>query len=582
MDEIETDQYKMVTDKAEEFRDLFSRMDVDKDLYFLKAYEMMRPDNQQKMEDVINVTFNDPLTFAMRSIATLGGAQRQTIVEGRNMSDKQCSLIESFIDDMSFVIDDWLVNRGILDLDSFLNEQICIRGHIAARSCLREEKVDGKRTLVPDVLPLDTRFFIPNMGVRGMKWGAYITARSKESIKDEYNKDIVDDNAEVVDLWLPKKNHIFISEKEEKTQKNPYGYPPFVVAQAATGSWLADSDAYPHRGESIFWPNRGLFPEMYRTASIFQTLNVGSFAGAIQYESAAGVRAKKPKKPPWGIYSVTPVEKGAGYKPIPMVDIKAASRLFYAILYTRIQQGGLSAIDYGNLTFPLSAVAIARLTASRDQIFLPRIQAKAIFYQQLFKMIIKQYQALGIKAKLGREGFLREYSPSDLEGDYQIKFRFFTESKEQEIANFSVAQAARGFMSEYSIRREILKIPNPEVEDERVAAEQAEKVDEALFLYTRASKLIGQEKYIEARIVAQNLVRVLIARQLMGKAPPEKTEAMEAKPGGRQAIPLLGQGKAGGTVAPEVGAEAEEIAKMEREEEATAEVGSRAKKEEVR
>jgi len=31
-----------------------------------------------------------------------------------------------------------------------------------------------------------------------------------------------------------------------------------------------------------------------------------------------------------------------------------AARLFYAILYTRIQQGGLSAIDYGNLKFPLS------------------------------------------------------------------------------------------------------------------------------------------------------------------------------------------------------------------------------------
>lgn len=578
MAEEQTDKYKMVTDKAEDFRDLFARMDTDKDLYFMKAYEMLRPDNQQKMDDVINVTFNDPTTFAMRSIATLGSAQRQTVVEGRNMADKQCTLIENFIDDIGFVIDDWLTKRGFLDLDSFINEQICVRGHIAARSALHK---DDKRNLVPDVLPMDTRYFIYDMGMKGIKWGAHITSRSKGAIKDEYNKD-VDESTEVMDLYESDKNTIFISQEQEKAQKNPYGYPPFVIAQAAAGSWLADSDAFQHRGESIFWADRGLFPEMNRTASIFQTLNVGSFAGAVQYESALGTRAKKPKKPPWGIYSVSPVEKGMGYKPFPVNDIRAAARLFYAILYTRIQQGGLSAIDYGNLTFPLSAVAIARLTASRDQVFLPRIQAKAIFYQQLYKMIIKQYIQLGIEAELGREGFMSSYNPKELEGDYQIKFRFFTESKEQEIANYSVANAATPFVSAYTIRRDILKVPDPEAEDERIAAEQAEKVDEALFLYNRCSKLIAQDKDIEARILANKLVRILRARQGMAELPSEEEIGKKLKrPGGRQIIPLVGQGKAGSTVAPEVGAEEEELTKAEREEERIAEEGAEAKQERV-
>ena len=578
MAEEKSDIYKMVEDKAEDFRDLFSRMDKDKDLYFTKAYQMLRPDNKQAMEDVINVTFNDPTTFAIRAIATLGSAQRQTVVEGRKLSDKQCTLIENFIDDISFVINNRLINRGILDLDSFINEQICVRGHIAARATLHEKS----KKLITDVVPLDTRFFIYDMGVDGMNWGAPITSRSKKAIRDEYKIEISESEAEVMDFWDSQNNIIFIAQEEVKRQKNPYGYPPFVVAQSAAGSMLADKDAYQHRGESIFWANRDLFPELNRIASIFQTLNVGSFAGAVQYESSAGLKAQKPKKPPWGIYSVTPVEKGMGYKPFPVNDIRQAARLFYAILYTRIQQGGLSAIDYGNLTFPLSAVAISRLTSSRDQIFMPRIQAKAIFYQQLQKMIIKQYQLAGIKSSLGQEGMTNDYNPKDLEGDYQIKFRFFTESKEQEIANYSVAAAAQPFLSASTIRRNILQVPDPEAEEERMAVEQAERVDEALFLYNRCSKLIALGKDVEARILANRLVGILKARQGVGQIPAkEKTEKELKEPKGQQTIPLLGQGNAGGTVAPEVGAEAEEIAKSEREEERVSEEGAEAKQERV-
>jgi len=574
----EIDKYEMVEEKARDFKALFDRMDVDKALYFQNAYQMMRPGTDLAMQDVVNVTFNDPTTFGMRAVATLGGAQRQPVVKGHDMTEKQCTVIENFIEDMGFAIDDFLVKRGFLDLDSFINEQICIRGHIAARSALHKDKEDKKK-LVPDVMPVDTRFYIPNIGFRGLKWGANITYRSKSAIKDEYNKE-VDEESEVMDLYENDLNTIFITKEKQKQQKNPYGYPPFVSAMAAAGSWLNDKDAYMHRGESIFWSNRGLFPEMNRTASIFQTLNVGSFAGAVQYESSAGVGAKKPKKPPWGIYSASPVEKGMGYKPFPINDIRQAARLFYAILYTRMQQGGLSAIDYGNLTFPLSAVAIARLTASRDQVYLPRLQAKASFYQQLYKMIIAQFIQLGMEAELGQEGLMRAYSPKDLAGDYLIQFRFFSESKEQEIANYSVAQAAVAFVSEHTIRRDIIKVRDPEAEEERIAAEQAEKVDEALFLYNRASKLIAQEKDIEARIVANNLIRVLKARQMPQAMPTEGAGGKLQKPGGRQMIPLLGQGKGGGAASPEVGEE-EELTKTEREEERIAEEGAEAKQERV-
>jgi hypothetical protein len=392
MAEDEKAVFTKIEKRVSECQPLFNRMDVDKGLYFSKLYTMMRPDRPDiAMDNVINVTFNDATTFAMRAIATLGGARRQTVVEGKNFPEKQATIIENFTDDISYSIDGRLINRGIVSLDSFLNEQICIRGTIVGRVTGRKVKkdIDGKNKEVfsPDVLPLDSRFFVFEEGVDGIKWGAPFSWRSKAAIMaqygeliEKYSVKVDDEGGQVTDYYDDEKNDIFIDDQIVKEQKNPFGYPPFPVALSAAGSMLADRDAMEHRGESIFWANRNLFPEVNRTASIFQTLNVGSFAGAVQYESAAGTRAKKPKRPPFGVYSIIPVEPKLGFKPFPMNDIKAAARLFYATLYTRVQQGGLSAIDYGNLTFPLSAVAISRLTASRDQIFTPRIQAKAEFY----------------------------------------------------------------------------------------------------------------------------------------------------------------------------------------------------------
>ena len=571
---MDEDLYKMVEDTAQssEFKDVFARMDTDEDLYFLKPFVMMMPDGATPMDDVINVTFNDAITFGIRAVATLGGATKQPVVEGRQVEEKQATLIESFIENLAYNIDDWLVNRDIDSMDAFLNEQICIRGRIAGRVCLRKKGEE----FIPDVIPIDTRFLVYERGIKGLNWAATIMSRSKKAIKDEYGKDFTEDEAEVVDLWTPGEEIVFIAQEVVKRQKNPYGYPPFVIVKSPAGSMLQSTGARQHDGESIYWANRGLFPELNRTATIFQTINVASFAGATQFESSAGFGAKKPQKPPFGVGGVIPVEKGMGFKAYPYNDIKNAARLFYAILYTRIQQGGLSAIDYGNLTFPLSAVAIARLTGSRDQIFLPRLQAKAIFYQQLNKMMISQYKQLGKKVKLGEEGAQTEYKPKDLEGDYTIKFRFFTESKEQEIANFSVANAAQAFLSPATIRRNILKVTDPDAEEERMAIAQLEKIDEAVFLYNKCSQLIASDKNnTQAWITYYSLQRVLRARRQGPEVPTaEKPKELPEAPGGRQIIPLLGGG--GGTT-PEVGGEEEEIAKSEREEERIAEEGAEAK-----
>ena len=541
------EEYELVTDKQKELAPLFDRMDKDEELYFLKPYEMKQlpPNDSKKVDDVANITLNDPLLFATKAIAIIAGAKRQSIVEGDDLTDKQTTKIEQFTDDLYYMVNEWLVKRGILSLDSFVNEQVCIRGRIAARACI---SLNGN-TIRPAVLPLDARQFVYESDQDGMIWGAPIFRRSKAQIKREYGESVQvgSDFAEVVDFWSAERNIIFVDRRVVKDQPNPYGYPPFVVSVCPIGSSFNTTDAQQHQGESIFWANRAIWEEKNRCATILQTINILSLFAGLQYESTLGTAAPKSEQSPWKPRTVHPVEKGGGFRPMPLGDIKNATRLFYSALETALQRGSLSAVDYGTLTFPLSAVAISTLTASRDDIFLPRIQAIALFYQALTRMVIDQCKGFGRSFRLTNEGKRNTYSSGDFKGEYTIKYRFFTDSKEQATANLSIANAAQNFLSGDTIRREVLKLQDPDGEQAKFLSEQAEKVDEVLFLYRRASSLITEDKPVEAYILAQRIVSVLKQRQAQGTitnvnelkgATPQPEMAKPAEP-----MPLVGGGR---------------------------------------
>jgi hypothetical protein len=183
-----------------------------------------------------------------------------------------------------------------------------------------------------------------------MVWGAPEFRRSKSQIEREY-PGVTGGGAygEVVDLWSSAKNVVYVEKKEVKNEENPYGYPPFVYVICPIGSMFNSVDALKHQGESIFWADRDLWPEMNRTATILQTLTLNALFAAMQYESSHGENMPKPGQSPYKQKTVHGIEKGGGYKPMPVSDIKAAARLFYSVLETRLQRGSLSAIDYGSL-----------------------------------------------------------------------------------------------------------------------------------------------------------------------------------------------------------------------------------------
>ncbi|MHC4090791.1 MAG: hypothetical protein ACYSVY_11040, partial [Planctomycetota bacterium] len=387
----------------------------------------------------------------------------------------------------------------------------------------------------------------------GMKWWCYQTTRSKEDIEADYQVPNLSKGDHLVrDVWTRGENIVYVDDHRAKAAGHSYGEVPCLYVKVPFGAMLADPRNAAHEGESILQMNRNLWPEMNRSVTVLQTLNMMTFTAGYLYKNEEGVDAELPDKDPRRVRGGTSIGIHESIEPVAIQDMRNSTRHLLAILEGRLQRGSLTALDFGNLTFPLSAVAIARLTEGRDQIFVPRIQGIAMYYQRLLKMIIRQILSKGLPITIGPPESRREFKPSDLEGEYTIKFRYFSESPEQVIANYAVADAARqAGLPQHDIMRDILKVPDPTGTIMRRRAEDAEALDPVVKLYRYIVTLIEQGQDLEAKLMKPTLFNMV--RQRMAGPMPEAAPAVAAgaatpqlPQGGQGLVPLLAAGSGGG------------------------------------
>lgn len=560
--------YQLVVDKRGEMSELFKRMDDDKNLAILDPYQMV--DLQKNVTpDVINVTMNEAKVFFDKCCSYMNGANMQRIVYGKDLSDKDTTLIENFYEDIYYANDLILAKAIFCSLYGFLVEQLIGRGHCAARVLLRE----WKDKFIPEIFPFDTRYFYYETDSTGMIWGAFDTTRSRAQIERDYGIVIRGKSAVVTDFWDDTVNDIFIGgqpykggsltkepEKHpERRREHELGYPPLVFQKSGAGlQSFMDAGILKYQGESVFASNRGLIPELHRAASIMMTLTDMSFEGALSLHLQE-TGGDKPESP-YGRRKITELGINERYEPVPINDVKNATTLFYNMLVGALQRGGLPNIDYGNLSFPLSAVAISKLTASKDAIFIPRLNALALFYREASLMIKKQYVQAGYSVELGEEGMEREYKAEVIDKKFATRYEFHTVSPEQDVANYAIGQQAMAIgISRHTTFTDIIKLRDPDGEINKSRDEKAEQGDIAITLNRRLRSLANREgifdeatgKDIEAEMILQQLEMVLRQRAVggtTGLAPAEG--GIGAGQNVKPMIPLFGEEGGGGRVTP--------------------------------
>jgi hypothetical protein len=562
------DEYQTSIHNAEGiFAELWDRMDTDNSLYRLEDYVMKNLLTKQTEPDVINVTLNDPLTLADQVIPTLSGAVMQIVVEGDKLSPSEIRTIEELYTDLLIAIDDRLIDQGKEGFRHILAEQLCIRGRAAVRVLMG--MVDGK--FAPDVWPCDTRWLPHEFGIDRLAWAAPSAYMTKAQIKDEFDKPIEGSTAKVQDYWDSKWNIIYgpTSYLREK-KKNIHGYPPFVIVTSGVGAQTQDEDSLKHSGESIYRANRGLYPELNRFASQVVTHNQLTLMASLQYESEAGEDANV-KQYPIGPKKITGVEKGGGFKKIEVGDIKGTGRLWYAMLYSRVQQGGLPTVQWGNLSFPMSGRGLDVLKQGpMDMIYLPRINSKAKLLQRMCMMAKNQIIARKLEMDLGEQGKQRHYTWKDLDKDFSIKFKFFPESPEKQMVNLSMAAAAQPFVDDDTLRRDYLQLQDPDGVKKAMDREKAYQLHPALWTKQMAIALVDEERYQDAEIMALKGVQLL--KQMHQPAQPDQQQEQQARAALEAKRPIPGAGIPAGSPGSAIrgrggGAEEEAMGSAEREEE---------------
>lgn len=547
---------RVVSDKDVAWGLLWARIDEDKKLYQLAPYTMK--DYKGKDEpDVDNVTMNEPAVFARLVQATIQAAKQQKVIEGK-MPEKAKTLLEAFLDDIEWEINEELQARAEWQLFPWATEQGCIKGRMAERIAFYREGGE----VIKDVQPIDPRYLVFETGKNGLLWAAHKMRKTKAKIKDDYGIDIDNAEADVWDYWDKQDNWVWTDEgsyshsvlkHEPNTYRDLRGKPyvPFVIEVVPVGTMFKDKDSVQHWGESIFFLNRTLYPEQNKTATILQTQNRLSMRPPYNWENPEGTAGTLPELPPSSGATVA-APMGGGWTPVPTPDALRATQLFYSVQMNAQQRGSVANVDYGNLNFPLPAVGILTLMETRDRVYAPLFQTLARLQQQRSRMMILQLIQLGTAIELGQPHKRAVYHPADLKGSYTIKYRYFSKSPQEDAARYTMASAAEKFFPKRDVLENILKDEDPDGTLRRKYVEDAEKLSPKIWLMRVGHALINQADLTEDKDEEENLRREaeriahecanLIRQEQMGAMP----EVPEQKGRNNEMMPLFGKGGGGG------------------------------------
>ena len=504
---------QMYKDKEGELSKLRTRQKKDAALAKRTKFVLTGDDNKP-IPKCYNVTLPKAANFASRANAILASANERMVCEGVGLDDNNTSKKETFFNYCLSVLAQQSAPRKIGNIFAFTAGQANLRGSIARRVTV---EYDEEKGLKVEILPWDTLFANWDFDSDGLYYAANTSIRSRALLESEYEKvKVSGKTGKIIDFLGKDINHIFIDGAHKLSLPNPRGYVPVAVAYTSAGLPFLDEDMDENLGESIFWQGRDLYDEANRIASVAMTLHVGSLFPPVQkpYDE---IPNEKPESPYGGTSTVVPykVEDGA-YTAFPRQDLYQATRFIWSLIDAHIQQSSFSTIEFGTLQFPLSSVALRQLEEGRELVLLPSIQAISEAERQTCEMIKEQFIALGKTVELQGEGKKASYAPKDLEGEYEIFFRYFTGSRKYAAAGISEAQALKPLelVSDDYLRNECIRVENPSEEARKLETQRLERTNPAIQIYNQLKGLVEQERWAEAwiqRKLLRDTVRSLLS-----------------------------------------------------------------------
>ena len=371
----------------------------------------------------------------------------------------------------------------------------CLRGWIALR-CLVYIP-EGEKNTIFDVLSWDPMHVTWEDGPGGLVWAAYQRKATKSQIHAEYGHIIEGDDALVTDFWTREKNCILVnSEFIKEPMEHMIGHVPIFIGNVGdmpniqqkdfTGQTLRSNNTLEYQGESVWSTARDIIEPRNQYISQLMDTAKRSVAGSLVHKSKAG--DKKIKGDPYASFQEIVIEEGEEIYPLDLPSAPPETAAILGAIDHDWQQSTLPyPLAYGGTQAAESGRALAiRIEATRSA-YSPRTHLLRECYQWLCEEILGQFanpkrknKAVDLHGESNEMSFFQvTKKPTDIKEDWVVDV--IVEPRlprdEAEEINMSIAATRSGgsgeqpLMAISSARRDILKLKNPDLEEQRVLAE---------------------------------------------------------------------------------------------------------------
>ena len=371
----------------------------------------------------------------------------------------------------------------------------CLRGWIALR-CLVYIP-EGEKNTVFDVLSWDPMHVTWEDGPGGLVWAAYQRKATKSQIHAEYGYIIEGQDALVTDFWTREKNCILVNgEFIKEPMEHMIGHVPVFIGNVGdmpdiqqkdfTGQTLRSNNTLEYQGESVWSTARDIIEPRNKYISQLMDTAKRSVAGSLVHKSKAG--DKKIKGDPYASFQEIVIEEGEEIYPLELPSAPPETAAILGAIDHDWQQSTLPyPLAYGGTQAAESGRALAiRIEATRSA-YSPRTHLLRESYQWLCEEVLGQFanpkrknKAVELHGESNEMSFFQvTKKPTDIKEDWIVDV--IVEPRlprdEAEEINMSIAATRSGgsgeqpLMAISSARRDILKLKNPDLEEQRVLAE---------------------------------------------------------------------------------------------------------------
>ncbi len=463
-----------IDDIIEKYEDNYGAMLERMDDSYNRLY-MGAPFELDKDSKKTSITFADPRRYADKLMQICEAAKMQIKVRTPDLpvdKKKQIDFMSQEDEPHSKNRDKELniqqLSYGLLDLaDSNLRKIKLTRGrtvmaadifHAAIRGaiCHRVLVIKKDDKIIPDVLPIDPRFFFFGVDQNGLAQAGHITYRDHDVIVDEYGSDFswAEDSTRVVDFWTNDQNIIQIGtgdHQKQMPQKHSLGKPPFTFCPVGASPVVfsrAEDDEYANIADfcqDIFGPSRNLYDVKNMAGSIWLTLLAKSHKPSYWIFTEGG--KLKIESTPWGLGQSIHLPKDARVEMVKPPDIAGSAPQFFNVIQRELEQNDLAIIEYGMVSgaeYP-SGKSINLLAQGKDSKITPILNALSSAYEDTIDMLCEQYEQKGVKMTLKGydakgKGFYKEFKPTDVKKPWTVEVKFVAITPEQDIQNIAKAQ----------------------------------------------------------------------------------------------------------------------------------------------